>query len=376
MQKLVTLFILSFFFFIDYRSLRAEDGIDLDTCIHCCPLKYQNGIDFEDFIQDFVLETKKIEVPESPNAFNPSIIRWQGRLLMAFRQISKFPQMIKLPSSSASSIGLVWLDENFNPVGAPRILRQTERNQPSDPMYFEDGRLIVINDRLYVIYTGNSEQILEDKGFKMFVSELDFDGREFRVISTECLSSFKGSRKNLRERNWVPFEYAGKLLLAYSLRPHKILMPLLNNTGKCESYASSHPSAVWDWGQLRGGTPALPIDDKLNLAFFHSSIYISTAHSHNQLTRHYFMGAYTFSREPPFEIKQISPEPIVGKNFYRGPLYKPYWNPVNVIFPCGFFVDENYIWVTYGRQDHEMWVVKLDKRGLLDGLIRVSTLPE
>ncbi len=75
---------------------------------------------------------------------------------------------------------------------------------------------------------------------------------------------------------------------------------------------------------------------------------------------HYFMGACTFSSEPPFEITSFSPEPIVGKDFYHGPPYKT-WRPMCIVFPAGFIFDDNFIWVSYGRQDHEMWIVKLDR---------------
>ena len=96
---------------------------------------------------------------------------------------------------------------------------------------------------------------------------------------------------------------------------------------------------------------------------------MATVHSQNKEVLHYLMGAYTFAAQPPFNITQISPEPIIGKKFYSGAEYKPYWHPVRAIFPCGFVFDKQYIWVVYGRQDHEMWVVKLDKLKLYASLI-------
>ena len=116
---------------------------------------------------------------------------------------------------------------------------------------------------------------------------------------------------------------------------------------------------------MRGGTPGIPIDGNQYLSFFHSSKEIPTLHSNREPILHYFMGAYTFALHPPFEITQISPKPIVGKGFYKGAIYDPYWKPVRVVFPCGLIVEGNFIWVAYGRQDHEIWMVKLDKCGLL-----------
>lgn len=87
------------------------------------------------------------------------------------------------------------------------------------------------------------------------------------------------------------------------------------------------------------------------------------------------MGAYTFKAEPPFDITGISPEPIIGKDFYHGPEYKT-WKPLLVVFPGGFVYDNDNIWVCYGKQDHEIWIVKLDRKGLFNSLTPVETIPE
>lgn len=328
--------------------------------------------DLEDEVQDFVLETKKIEVPEFPYAFNPSIVLWQGHLLMSFREIGDPQEVAPLPSGGDSRIGLVLLDEQFNPIGPPQIL--SLKSAKINAMQSEDARLIVVGNHLYLIYSGNGNHIIEDEGFRMYAAELAFDGTHFSILKNECLSQFEGRNKNKREKNWVPFAYDDELYLAYSIKPHKILKPLLDGSKTCLSICSSMPSIVWEWGELRGGTPALPIDNDYYLAFFHSAKAAATEHSQGQEIPHYFIGAYLFSREAPFAIKQISPEPICGHGFYRGCSYIPYWHPVQVVFPCGFVFDEQFIWVAYGRQDHEMWVVKLDRQGLLESMIQVSTL--
>lgn len=50
----------------------------------------------------------------------------------------------------------------------------------------------------------------------------------------------------------------------------------------------------WNYGELRGGTEAKLVGNQY-LAFFHSQ---GTIHSRFSMT--YWMGAYTFSKEPPF----------------------------------------------------------------------------
>lgn len=86
------------------------------------------------------------------------------------------------------------------------------------------------------------------------------------------------------------------------------------------------------------------------------------------------MGAYTFKPHPPFSITAISPWPIVADDFYRPPYYKT-WKPLRCVFPAGIVVDEKYVWISYGRQDHEIWIAKLDKQKLMNSLIPVQNIP-
>lgn len=342
------------------------------------PLSLSSAIDLEDLKQDFVLETKKIEIAGHPHAFNPSIIRWQGRLLMSFREMTPWPiinwfQEEKFINSVGSSqIGLIWLNDNFSPMGSPQILRLQEEFL-SLPSRSEDARLIAIGDRLYLVYSDNQNPLLTDGGFRMYIAELLFDGIGFSLSNVECLSCFEGENAERREKNWVPFAYQDNLFLAYSLLPHRILRPIGEEV--CETFSTTKGTIAWDWGELRGGSPGI-LDGDHYLAFFHSCMYMTTLHSHEECVLHYFMGAYTFSSQPPFEITQISFEPIIGKNFYKGREYEPYWKPVRVVFPCGFIFNQDYVWITYGRQDHEIWMAKLDKQKLLSSLIPIASIEE
>lgn len=104
----------------------------------------------------------------------------------------------------------------------------------------------------------------------------------------------------------------------------------------CETIASTQGNIDWDWGILRGGSPALEVDGQY-LAFFHSPKEMVTANSRGEKSLHYFMGAYTFSLEPPFAIEKMSLEPIIAKGFYKHTGFKPYWHPVRAIFPVVIF---------------------------------------
>lgn len=321
-------------------------------------------LDLEALSQDFVLETKRIEIKGFPHAFNPSIIRWRGFPLLCFRVVID-PKM----SSLTSMMGLVWLDDALNPIGAPQLLDiRTDGSQV--PPRVDDARLITIDDHLLLVYSDNPDPKISKGGFRMCIAEVDFDGEHFYIENIERLTRFEGESKDRREKNWTPFEYEKNLLLVYSIVPHKIMSPIFGAEA-CQTLFSTEASFDWNWGELRGGTQGL-LDNGQYLAFFHSSINIASVQSGGKSIAHYFMGAYTYSASPPFHITSISPMPILGKGFYTGTVYKPYWKPLLVVFPCGYIANDKYIWVAYGKQDHEAWIAKLDKQALLDSLVPVS----
>lgn len=325
------------------------------------------SINLEENCQDFILDLKKIDVPEHPDAFNGSIVRWQERWLLCFREIDTTKPILETKasgssgSSAASKIGLVWLDEEFNPEEKAQML-------PLETA--EDARLLEVNGSLYFIYNGIDNHSLYQDQCHMHTAELHFENNEFSLQQEQCLSVFENNDPERCEKNWVPFENNGELLLAYSINPHTIFSPVTGSE-ECQTLSQTSNNFYWHWGELRGGTPALLIDSNQYLSFFHSSINLSTEHSDSKEMPHYFMGAYLFENSPSFTLTHISPEPIIGEGFYSGPSYEPYWHPLRVVFPTGIAINEDFVWVSYGRQDHEIWVAKMDKKALLESLIPI-----
>ena len=313
--------------------------------------------------QGFVLETKQIIIPGFKAAFNPSFIKWNGSILMAFRERNE-------KGLSTFRMGLVWLDDEFNPISQAQIL-EIPQTEESSIIKYQDPRLVKIQDKLFIVYSNILDVPPgEGENRRMFSAEVHFDGTTFTASPPFCMTNFEGEKKQRWEKNWAPFEYEGNMLITYSLRPHRILSPNVSMK-RVDTVANSEGSIDWDWGVLRGGTPPLIEGDEY-LAFFHTCKNMKTMESGGQNITHYFFGAYTFSDQPPFNITRISPEPIVAPDFYWAPDYKT-WKPLRVVFPCGHFCDENYVWIAYGKQDHECWVVKLDKKQLLESLKPVET---
>ncbi len=348
---------------LDYLDYFPSDDSSFELDETPSKLPDSPFIDLETVTQDFIVGTKRIKIPNYPDAFNPSLTRWRGSLLLSFRIYDR-------KAGTTDKLGLVWLDDDFRQLGPAKIVKVLV----PDAGFLskrQDPRLITVGDRLYIVYNNVLKGVVDRELRRMLIAELHYDGNHFYSGTPTYLSHFEGINDKRSEKNWVPFVYDNNLLLGYSLIPHRILRPLLG-ADRCENYATSRGSIEWKWGTPRGGTPAL-LDGDHYIAFFHSSDSMATVHSGGKKIPHYFMGAYTFSAQPPFAITAISPEPIVGKNFYHGNSYKT-WKPLHVVFPAGFVFDEHYIWLAYGRQDHEIWIAKIDKKTLLKGLIPVSPI--
>lgn len=327
--------------------------------ISLCILDLKAGYkDLEAEIDLSVIQTKQIVIP-GYDAFNPSIIRWKGSLLLCFRYRDPITE-------STDHMGFVWLDEDFNlkspPIPLIRLLEPCSRLSRG-----QDPRLMELEGDLYIIYN-NFIDLPEGENRRMIISKVIEGEFAFFSMNYEIIKDFPSHIPTRQEKNWVPFIYEDTLLLSYSLNPHHVLLPLLEGTEKAITFASTKKRNQWKWGELRGGTSALRINDHQYLAFFHSVKTEATLQSNGKAIPHYFMGAYLFNANPPFEITKISPKPIVGPNFYNGIVHKT-WKPLRVVFPGGFVFDEKFIWVVYGRQDHENWVVKFDKTKLLKSLV-------
>lgn len=313
------------------------------------------SIDLEENPDKFILETRQIHIDKYPDAFNPSIIRYNDSILLSFR--------IRDPLlKTTHQIGLIFLDNDFNPISKTYLLKI---NAQSGHSMAQDPRLLLLGEDLFMVYNDNLGS--PHPGIRrMLRGKIQFDGSSCYIDNPEMCAYFDQENKKRHEKNWTPFVYEDQLMLSYTLQPHTILMPIENY---CVSLCSTPTNIKWEYGELRGGSQAFLVGNEY-LSFFHSSIDMTTKQSAGKKMPHYFMGAYTFEKEPPFAITAMSQEPIIGKNFYSGEPHKT-WKPLRVVFPGGFIFDDQTIYVAYGRQDHEIWIVKIDKAALLKSLTKL-----
>ncbi len=314
-------------------------------------------LDFDKMVSDFILDEKQIMVPGYPDAFNPSIIRWgNGKLLLCFRYRDQVTKVANL-------IGFAWLNEDFVVEGDPILLTITG-DLPLKLSKAQGPRLIKIGNIYYIAYN-NSLSDKEPEARRMILAHLHYSKNKFYINEPKLILSYKGDPKHWREKNWSPFDYKGYIHFSYTLDPHQVIK-YSKTDNKYTTVAITDGFFDWDLGELHGRTPAL-LDGDHYIGFFHSWKELKSEQSNGIKKSHFFMGAYRFGNKPPFQLTHISEEPIMGKTFFHAPEYTT-WKPLKVIYPGGFVFNEDYIWVVYGRQDHECWVLKMDKKGLINSL--------
>lgn len=310
--------------------------------------------------QKIVLMSKRIHLEGFPGAHNPSLFKIEQGFLLSFRYC---PNPTEYPW--LSFVGIVLLDDSLTPISAPELLNTRYKNDKT-PSQSEDARIFSYRGRLFLIYNDNRETLSSTSERRhMFIAELYWENDRFSLSAPLKLVYEQKYHTALWQKNWVPFEWNGSLLLAYTINPHEILYPNLK-TGACYFCYETQAPLKWDLGPLRGSTPPLLVDGEY-LAFFHSGTITSSPASWGQPMWHYFAGAYTFSKDPPFKITKFTPLPIVGEGFYTPSDYNK-----RVIFPGGFVLEDTLIYLAYGKDDREIWIAIIDKKALKKALVSVD----
>jgi hypothetical protein len=220
-----------------------------------------------------------------------------------------------------------------------------------------------------------------------------------------------------KEKNWSPFVHnSTNVYFIKSINPlvvcgvreyDAIVRDAANETlhvveGEPERAASTFvvsaappvPFTIdWGHGHMRGGSPAVLVNDSYYLSFFHTATrLIGSGYTT------YFMGAYAFSRDPPFHLLAVSRYPIIDDALYLGPWNTRFPNrridyvvrylslsllplrhlsltvlsALRQVFPMHFDLRGDWVHVTIGHQDAHGWLLTLPLEGLLWSMRNVS----
>lgn len=278
----------------------------------------------------------------SPRAYNPSIIEFDGKIIMAYRAH-------RLDQGGRCAIVLCELDKNW----------RASNNQWLDlPLtsgldHHEDPRLFLWRKKLCLAYV--ETQFRQGHPYtcviKYAVLRRQSLGRKIAWIVAETFRPIYGNNDGShREKNWTPFVLNDRVHFIYSAQP---IHEIIEVDGA--RVVTVHKIAIgpkWPWGPIHGGSSPIAMPNGDWLTVFHSSVN----NVEPPFWRTYYSGAYTFKPFPPFEITGISHSPILTGSIEDWHAFDPRkevadWKPA-VTLAGGCIANGRGYYVAYGINDH------------------------
>lgn len=292
---------------------------------------------------------------EGPNIdhFNPGLVeRSDGLWLLVRRAVfaahSKWGQ---------NTIWAFKLNENYVPQFGKKLtfIGAEAREQ------FEDPRAIFHQNRVWV---GCCNFIIYGSHWSGAHQTLGVFNEDWSCLfryHPEVGGNGPSLRANLRhEKNWPWFFHENRLHLLYQSHPWEMIQ-----FGSRWDDQTIHrgPGISWGYGEIRGGTPPVRIDN-LYWTFFHSSVPWEGAY------RRYYMGVMAFNATAPFEPVFLSAQPLLtGSANDRWNNRKP-----PCVFPCGAVLRDGKWLVTYGVNDLDCGWVEIPHGDVLRSTLPINPL--
>jgi predicted GH43/DUF377 family glycosyl hydrolase len=313
-----------------------------------------------------------------PAVLNPSLVYRNGSAFLSgvWSKDSKFQRLLWVKNAqNVSNIQEIVKEKNF---ARDNLLQSIKFNG-------EDSRLFIArNDRMYLTFCRRFSKKIPE--LQMAYAEVVSWNDTFHmspIVDVKFNEFPKGDQKN-----WCPFDFNGRMLFVSEIQPHRIVgltsdpidslspeqhVPSIMSTEAVTLSLTNITNTTWEYGEMRGGTPAVFIGEKRYLSFFHSSNDIIPG---GTKVKTYNFGAYIFDSQPPFAVKAISRHPIVHRSMYSGPWVnneQAFYLTDYVPFPMSFHVREGVVYLIYGKQDKAGWVAEMDLKHLLDSLRSVES---
>lgn len=221
--------------------------------------------------------------------------------------------------------------------------------------------------------TGSFDLILNSKTNKLEIHNIQY-------ILTPCIAS------NKNQDTWSPFIYEKDI---YAIQ--KLPFPFITikfksdddnqiqrdiNTFFVSSTLSITQLINWPYGTIFGGINAIFLPNKnIYLGFFYSYSNIL-----DDAAATYFIGAYTFTKDLPFQLVHISKLPIIHKEMYSGYLsddnnlnYKIYPSSCHLITSINrLHESKEKIILSGGKNDRYGFLMTLDLDNLFDSLVKAD----
>lgn len=230
------------------------------------------------------------------NAYNPSIVRFQGNVIRAYRY---HPDQKLWPTAIAID-GM--------PVEVPL------KNHSID-----DPRLFVFQDKLHVSYVVTPYPVPTTPPAPCAIGygEVEIKDGKCRILG-HIQPKYGKNDFTGQEKNFVFFEHNKSLHFIYKCSPEQEVVRL--EQGHVQQVHKSL-SPKCSFGDIRGGTQPIPYKGQW-LRFFHTLV----KSPEKEVWWQYYVSALLMDSEPPFRITAVSKIPILTgdeRYFHDWKFYKP-----------------------------------------------------
>lgn len=271
--------------------------------------------------------------------FNASLIRWRGRLFMAYRH-----------GYHAAEMRFTEFDHDLVPKrDLPinvRILRR--RNYAAS----EDPRLFLRGDQLWIAYNGVAYDRDKKKVVTMCTGQIDESGK---VISSRW-SDYARSRLPFGdcEKNWSFFDHDGGLNCIYQPEPTHVILRS-NDTAEWFDQSEVYFPGLPELGLRRGG--AMPWLHNGEWYHFCHTIADCPNPRKGGTNRFYTVALYTFDSKPPFAPRRKLPFPLLSPSRSVEESHNG-----RIVFVCGAFYEAGRWVISGGWQDKRIFVASYDAK--------------
>lgn len=291
---------------------------------------------------------------ENKAVFNPAAIKLDGKVYLIYRTLSQ--NDISYLGCAISNDG-IFIDERLpEPVYVPRVSEEISADKKGG-YGCEDPRITVINDTLHMCYTafdGNVPRLAITS-----ISKKDFLDRRWSQWSSPKIISPPGIAD--KDGCLFPEKINGRFVFFHRIEPD-IVIDFVNDLDfekqkYLENTKKIHPRAN-TWDDIKIGINAPPLKTPQGWLVFYHGI--------SQIDHHYRLGAML--------LDLIDITHVIGRTEY--PILEPVMHYEregivnNVVFPCGYVVRNEEIYLYYGGADKTVAGAKISKNLLVNHLVK------
>jgi len=284
--------------------------------------------DHPSFLEQTGWETGLWEIPTRGNQilFNPTCIEFNGQRWLVVRD-ARIDTNRPVPYNTVSHISIFRLNDT-QVVGDSYLVPLPKGRSGQEQ--WEDPRILWSGHQLWL----SCCNFIQGKtGAHQAFAILDPTWKPLSILHPVYGNNGPNVMSNRgNEKNWLWFKHSdGYPYMVYQNEPHKVVK-MSKDLQPMEEWETSLPPGtdIWQHFERRGGTNPVLIDGEY-WSFFHSSTPWWGGR------RRYYMGAYAFKAEPPFNVTRYTPRPLLSGSL-RDPRLLDF---PTVVFPGGHIYEED-----------------------------------